>query len=74
MRVIGYTFEADCHCVRCTLARYQEKGFDILRGPTGTDENGLPYAAQDYEGNTVHPIFSTDEGQECCGDCGEEIQ
>lgn len=80
MRVIGYTFEADCHCVDCTLKRHESKPFELtdpLKLGEGDDENGLPYAATDREGNAVHPMFSTDEaseGGDYCGDCGEQIQ
>lgn len=77
MRVIGYSFEADMHCVECTLARNRERPFsldDPLGFGKGCDENGLPYAATDSEGNAVHPVFSTDEGEECCGDCGASLE
>jgi hypothetical protein len=77
-RVIGYTFEADVHCVQCTLERHRTHPF-ALEYPEGMDkrpdENGLPYAAVDTEGNSVHPTFSTDENatEEHCGDCGEAL-
>lgn len=87
MRVIGYTYEADCHCVECTLKRHEQRPFELsdpLGIGEGNDENGLPYAATDHEGNAVHPVFSTDdcgwmdsEGQwhaDYCGDCGCEIK
>lgn len=79
MRIIGYTFEADYHCVECTLSRHHEHPF-VLEYPEGMDkkpdENGLPFAAVDNEGNSVHPIFSTDELEEdtCCGDCNQTIE
>lgn len=77
MRVIGYSFEADCHCVDCTLKRHEQRPFDLtdpLGYGGGVDENELPYAATDDEGNAVHPIFSTDDGEEYCGDCLQPIE
>lgn len=79
MRITGYTFEADLHCVECTLARHNRKPFHLRPKDwpdyiPGKDENGLPYAAQDREGNLVHPVFSTDEmSGNHCGDCGCEV-
>lgn len=73
MKIIAYTFEAAVHCVDCTLARHAKHPFALTDCPegTGNDETGLPYAAEDREGNPVHPVFSTDEitAVECCDDC-----
>lgn len=74
MRVIGYNYEADTHCVECTLKRFKAGGFSLtnpLNHNPGLDENGIDYRATDEQGNAVHPIFSTDEGDWNCGDCGE---
>ena len=75
--VIAYAYDADIHCIPCTLARYRAKQFamtDPLGYGPGRDENGLPYAAADSEGNAVHPLFATEaEAPEFCGDCGEHI-
>jgi len=85
MQVIGYTYEADCHCIGCAKARYDAGGFTIgTDGPEGSslDENDIPYGAEDREGNPIHPIFPTDELQlddedqpmDCiCGTCGGVI-
>ena len=70
MRVMAYTYEADHHCIDCTLQRYQSGEFD--KAPpdypyyfgNGIDENGVGKDSLDNEGNYVHPIFSTDEWQE----------
>jgi len=60
MRIIAYTYEADFHCVDCTLSRF------------GTYAN--LDQCEDSEGNSIHPVFSTDEVYEpVCGDCLEEI-
>lgn len=61
MRVIGYAYDADLHCVGCAEKRFGDP-----------DRDGVT----DSEGNPVHPLFSTEETRahgEHCGDCGEEI-
>lgn len=78
MKVIAYTFEADLHCIDCTLKRHAAGRFtmaDPLGLGSGKDENGVPYAATDREGNAVHPLFPTDEMSfNVCGDCMQEIE
>ena len=80
MTIIAYTYEADVHCIACTLKRCGGWPGNIL----GKDST-FPYL--DREGNLVHPLFSTDEWQElddsflaenptqylACGDCHEII-
>jgi hypothetical protein len=67
MKIIGYTYEADYHCVECTQKRWQvdTDATKYVRKPElwheVLDEHGVPYKATDREGNNVHPIFSTDE-------------
>ena len=51
MEIIGFTYEADTHCVDCATARF----------PGGLYDE--PYA-EDGEGNQVHPMFDTDEHSE----------
>ena len=82
----AYTYEADTHCVACTIARWQAGGFKVQAGHpegAGTDENGVPYAAQDNEGNLIHPVFASDEGAVddsgrglgmTCRTCGDVIR
>lgn len=57
--VIGFTYEADYHCVPCTQKRFG-------RGPS---------VSLDNEGNEVYPIFVSDELDQDtrCGDCGAVI-
>lgn len=72
--VIAYTFEADLHCVDCTIKRF----------------GGLPeFGALDSEGNEPQPVFadqygdlveevdndygSTTQYAPRCADCGEEL-
>ncbi len=66
VRILGYDYEADHHCVDCAEDRFplEEQGRWI-------DEDAV-----DAEGNPVHPIFSTDEvgEDEVCGDCGAAIR
>jgi hypothetical protein len=86
MRVIGYTWKADCHCVACTRKAYDNGALkaDACHpyASDGEDEHGLPYCLTDREGNLIYPIFSTDEGaydednnliDTLCGDCGTAI-
>jgi len=55
MRVIGYSYDADLHCIRHTRERF------------GANYDN----ATDSEGNAVHAIFSTDEldGAFHCAEC-----
>ena len=73
VNAIGYAYEADVHCPACTVARYKNGGFNPGPHGPGEDEHGIPYGAEDNEGNILHAIFSTDEGAEVCGDCGEKL-
>lgn len=85
MRVIGYTYEADCHCIYCAKKRSKASGFTINVAAHGEalDEHDIPYGATDREGNFIHPIFPTSEMQydedgkamdTVCGDCSAIIQ
>jgi len=76
MRVIGYSYEADVHCIVCAGHDYRTGRLVRMGRPGEYDERGLPMSLIDNEGNPVRPIFSTDErpeGGEHCGDCGAEI-
>ena len=72
MKVVGYTFDADVHCVDCTEAYVRENNnigelVDIMEGRI---------EFPDGEGNPIHPIFDTDEAGNTpshCGDCGAFI-
>ena len=62
--IVGYTYDADAHCVTCAEERF---------GPQVHDDEQPP---EDSEGNEIHPMFAGDEYSsegEHCGDCGEEI-
>lgn len=61
-RIVGYTYEADFHCVRCAEHRFGVKIHDDRNPP------------RDREGNPVTPVFLGDIRDDCrpvCGDCGE---
>jgi len=71
MEIIAYAYEADTHCIACTVKRYEADGFNnqygekMLRSMGGAvDEHDVNLFAHDYEGNPIHPMFSTDEWQE----------
>jgi hypothetical protein len=89
MNLVGYSYDADYHCVTCTLnyARevpYSEYVFggysdeDIADSPgiidlTKAIELGI---IRDSENDELHAIFNTDEAgdyPEHCGDCGVYI-
>jgi hypothetical protein len=76
IEVIGYSYEADLHCVDCAKKRFGHEDDNAKHGkyvPSEVDENYVRYDAMDNEGNPVHPIFSTDElspNGSHCGDCG----
>lgn len=60
--VVGYTYEADYHCLTCAEKRFGQSVYN------------LDFEAEDHEGNPVHPIFlGSLEGDEHCGDCLEAI-
>lgn len=79
VKVLGYAFDADIHCVACTRKAYQDGSLKVRPlarfNNSHRDEHGLPYGLGDREGNAVHPIFSTDENAlaEHCGDCGASL-
>lgn len=71
-RIIGYSYEADIYCPRCTQFRF----FDPSVPTDKRDEHLVPLEAKDREGNRVHPIFSTDEPPEhtCwCRNCNIHV-
>lgn len=85
MRIIGYAYDADCHCSNCAVALYGVNKLDnvtvnFAHGFTHTfsdgssellDEHCIPLDATDQEGNRVHPIFATDEQPEGGEWCGD---
>ena len=68
MKPIAYTYEADTHCIPCTVKRfaYFDHTGNVWAGGSlvKVDWYGVYLDQQDNEGNLVHPVFSTDEWQE----------
>lgn len=67
MKIVAYCYDADMHCLCCTIAAHG-----------GDDENirGNLSIAIDREGNPICPVFDTDEEPEgglFCGDCHAQI-
>lgn len=59
-KVVGYSYEADYHCVSCAIERFGDPDNPEL---------------EDSEGNPIHPLFLDQlEGGKYCGDCLEEIE
>jgi len=58
--IIGHAYDADLHCVSCTIARFSGQ---------------LTAAARDSEGNPPYPITLGDEHDTPphCGDCGDPL-
>ena len=87
MNIIAYTYEADYHCIPCTVKRFAYFHTGNVR-EEGVDWYGIYTDQVDSEGNLVHPVFSTDEWQNfdegfieenpiqylTCGDCHEVIE
>lgn len=60
--ILGYSFEADLHCVECSIARFGEDGLAADSEVT------------DSEGNTPKPIFACEASlEDRCGDCEEPL-
>jgi hypothetical protein len=76
-RVVAYTYEADVHCPDCTAHR-ASVGLLSREPPLNleTDEHGIALDLIDREGNSVRPVFSTDEvlsDYTHCGACHQEL-
>ena len=74
MNIIGYTYEADSHCIECTVKRYRGAGFFCKQNgwertakvyrPNyggGVDDNGIPFTVHDSKDNLVRPLFARTE-------------
>ena len=82
MNIIAYRYEADFHCVGCTIKRFHwtKKNKGNSDGPSLCNQYGISPNATDSEGNTVNPIFSDDCNESLtrvylvCGDCHDIIE
>lgn len=54
MKIIAYTYQADTHCVSCTVAAAKQNRKTQNRR-ANYDEHGV------HDGFNAHPVFSTDE-------------
>lgn len=90
MRVIGYSYDADVHCVSCTLRYARNEEYQDYFWGEFTDEDisvknshGIIDVSKaieleiirDSEGNAIHPMFDYEEWDgERCCECGEELE
>lgn len=63
-RIVAYTYDADIHCKEHT-----ERKFGLQEGRNWVREN-----ATDSEGNSVHPVFSSDQDGDTIAACGVDIK
>ena len=68
MKLVGYTYEADIHCVECSNKAFPE----LAQTTQGTIEAPTVY---DQEGNEPGAVFDDTEWSYAtyCSDCGEPI-
>ena len=73
MNILCYTYEADYHCIECTIKRYKDNGFYKPTkdnqlydewNKTHYDEYDISYDCFDSEGNPIYAVFTTDEWYE----------
>lgn len=78
MGLVGYVFEADTYCIKCSEERF---GRDLQIRVAGGHQQEYPYLTKnsepplDNEGNPVSAITGDSEWQ-CslfCGDCGKDM-
>jgi hypothetical protein len=60
--VVGYTYDADMHCVTCTTTRFGDKALS---------REILP---NDSEGNPIHPVFLEEAtNSDVCRECRRRL-
>jgi hypothetical protein len=87
MKIIAYTYEADYHCIDCTVKQFESSGFNKFNA-LDNDGNIDEWQELGESYLLVHPVFDYDEWQEldanfleenptqylACGDCHEIIE
>ena len=71
MRIIGYSYEAEFHCVECAINRF---GYG---GPADPNQNNISMSQTDSEGNVITPVFDITEiadSERYCGTCLGELE
>ena len=60
--VVGYSYEADLHCVGCATQRFGAQALTRRISPN------------DSEGNPIHPVFLEEAtGSDICRDCRRRL-
>ena len=53
MKILAYKYDADYHCIDCTIQKFKQ----LLSINLDVDENGIGMEIEDSEGNYVSPLF-----------------
>jgi hypothetical protein len=66
MHIIAYAYEADVHCIDCTIEKYhysKQSWIDwrFKVSHPASDRNGIHVNQLDRDGNFVHPVYAIDE-------------
>lgn len=76
MRIIGYTYTAEVNCRECAYRDYSSGNLKLSgNAPQRCDENGIPENLVDREGNSIRPVFITDEdaSNQVCDGCFQTL-
>jgi hypothetical protein len=67
--IVGYAYEAELHCIPCTLRRFGD-----AVGFTGDEEINPAYPLIDGEGSPVYPLMLEEvQEDDACGDCRRRL-
>ena len=58
MKIIGYAYEADLHCVNCAVKRFSVTEPHKINMAMELDRNGISIDQPDNEGNPVHQFLA----------------
>lgn len=69
-QVVAYAYEADLHCIACTLERFNFSQEEDLDFACAIDKTPV-----DREGNEIGAVFGNAEFEhsQYCADCGDEL-